>query len=86
MTTPFLQNVNFDATKSVSVQNAKDGAGATQIYVLLKPGVGNNFQLRKANADDNLAEVVFSVDRSFIVQLTASLIAANAAYPGVGSY
>lgn len=78
MPTPYLVNVDFDVTKSVSVQNRRDEGGAVATYVLLKPGVGTNFQLRKANLDEVFAELVFKMDRAQISALTSSLSSALA--------
>jgi hypothetical protein len=86
MPTPFLVNVDFDTTKSVSVQNRRDEAGGIGTYILLKPGTGTNFQLRKANLDDQNAELVFKLDRNFLVALTSSLSAANANSTVTGSF
>ena len=86
MPTPYLANVVFDVTKSVSVQNRRDEGGAVATYVLLKPGVATNFQLRKANLDDQNAEFVCKLDRSFIPTLTASLSSALAASTVTGSW
>lgn len=86
MPTPFLQNVDFDVTKSVSVQNRRDEGGAVSTYILLKPGVATSFQLRKANLNDSSAELVFKISQSVIVGLTASLSSALAASTATGSW
>ena len=86
MPTPFLSNVDFDVTKSVSVQNRRDEGGAVATYVLFRPGILTNMQMRKANLDDSSAELVFKISQSVIVGLTASLSAALAASTATGSW
>ena len=70
MPTPFLNNVNFDVTKSISVQNCRDEAGAVATYILLKPGTATNFQLRKGNLDDHHAELVFKIEKTVFNQVS----------------
>lgn len=86
MPNPFLQNVDFEVTKSVSVQNRRDEAGNVATYILLKPGVGSNFQLRKSGLSDDNAELVLKIGQSFISNLTASLSSALAASTATGSW
>ena len=87
MTTPYIANVNFDVQTTISVQNRMDESGHVATYILLKPGISSNMQMRKANLDDNSAELVFKlVNVESIVGLTASLALAYASKTLTGSF
>jgi hypothetical protein len=87
MPNPFLSNVDFDASASISVQNRRDETGAIATYLILKPGVANNFQMRKANLDDTNAEVVFKlINQSSLINLTSSLSVAYQNRTSTGSF
>lgn len=86
MSTPYLVNVDFEVTRSYSVQNRRDESGAVATYILLRPNIGSHMQMRHADKYDNTAELVFKIDRSILSGLTSSISSSMLAPTVTGSF
>ena len=86
MSNPAFPNVNFDVGSAMSVQNRVDENGSVATYVIFKPGILNNMQMKKSH-NGGSDELVFKfMNVESIVALTASLISAYGSKTVTGSF
>jgi hypothetical protein len=86
MSNSYLANVDFEITKSYSVQNRRDETGAVATYILLRPGIATHMQMRHGDSYDNTAELVFKIDRTILSGLTSSISSSMLAPTVTGSF
>jgi hypothetical protein len=87
MSNPYLANVNFDVTGSISVQNRLNANGGVSTYLYFKPGMITDAQIRGANASAGHYGLAFRInDVEMIGALTQSLAFAYGSKTITGSF